>query len=100
MLTGFPESAIINVPNSVANDLLKAAEVLPLYDNKDFYSVPLQTFVTNTLRYRCPASFEWVVSHINERVAHSTCVVQCDLPLARANIQINATGHMRRMFKA
>ena len=41
MLTGFPESAIINVPNSVANDLLKAAEVLPLYDNKDFYSVPL-----------------------------------------------------------
>jgi hypothetical protein len=70
MLTGFPESAIINVPNSVANDLLKAAEVLPLYDNKDFYSVPLQTFVTNTLRYRCPASFEWVVSHINERVAH------------------------------
>lgn len=70
MLTGFPESAIITVPNSVANDLLKAAEVLPLYDNKDFYSVPLQTFVTNTLRYRCPNSFEWVVSHIKERVAH------------------------------
>jgi hypothetical protein len=76
MIKGFPDSGIITVPDTIASDLLNAAEVLPLYDNKDFYSVPLQTLLTNTLRYRAPDSFEWVVSRIKERV---TCWPYCVL---------------------
>lgn len=69
MLTGFPESGIITVPNTLASDLLNAAEELPLYDNKDFYSITLQTMVADTISYRCPDGFEWVVGRIKEAVA-------------------------------
>ena len=69
MLTSFPDSGIINVSGSLANDLLKAAEYLPLYDNKDYYSPALQTLVADSIRERCNDGFGWIVDRINERVA-------------------------------
>jgi hypothetical protein len=68
MLTPFPDSGIINVPGSLANDLLRAAESLPLYDNKDFYSTTLQTLVADSIRERCSQGFDWIVGRITETV--------------------------------
>jgi len=69
MLAPFPDSAIIDVPRSLASDLLKAAEDLPLYDNKDFYSVTLQSLVADTIREKCLSSFDWITGRISEGVA-------------------------------
>ncbi|HWF88238.1 MAG TPA: TauD/TfdA family dioxygenase [Pyrinomonadaceae bacterium] len=69
MLAPFPDSAIINVPGTVASDLLRAAETLPLYDNKDFYSIMLQSLVADTVRENCPSSFDWLTGMIAEGVA-------------------------------
>ena len=69
MLTSFPDSGIINVPPSLANDLMRAAEALPLYDKKDFYALTLQTLVADTIRESCPDGFEWLTGRIGEGVA-------------------------------
>jgi Taurine catabolism dioxygenase TauD, TfdA family len=68
VLTPFPESAIISVPRALANDLLKSAEDLPVYDNKDFYSKTLQTLISDSIRESCSDHFEWIVGRIKERV--------------------------------
>ena len=68
MLTPFPNSGIIVVPSALASDLLKAAEDLPLYDNKDFYSTALQTLIADSIRERCGDAFEWITGRINETV--------------------------------
>jgi hypothetical protein len=69
MLAPFPESAIINVPGTIASDLLRSAETLPLYDNKDFYSIVLQSLVAETVRENCPHSFDWLTGMIGEGIA-------------------------------
>ena len=69
MLAPFPDSAIINVPRTVANDLLRGAETLPLYDNKDFYSLMLQSLVADTVRENCRDSFDWLTGMIGEGIA-------------------------------
>jgi len=50
MLASLPDSAKITVAPSLARDLLKAADRLPPFDNKEFYSTELQTFVHEALR--------------------------------------------------
>ena len=69
MLAPFPDSAIINVPPTVANALRAAAEDLPLYDNKDYYSKALQSLVADTVREKCTDAFDWLVDRINEGIA-------------------------------
>jgi len=69
MITPFPETAIIEVEPALAGDLLKATERLPLYDNKEFYSSTLQTFVHDSVREACPDGFDWIVGKLKERVA-------------------------------
>src|SRR5690242_11713162 len=69
MLAPFPNSAIINVPGTVATDLLRAAEALPLYDKNDFYSITLQSLVADTLHEECRHSFEWLIGTIAEGLA-------------------------------
>ena len=69
MLAPFPDSAIIDVPPTVANALLAAAEDLPLYDNKDYYSKALQSLVADTVRGKCTDAFDWLVARINEGIA-------------------------------
>ena len=50
MLSSLPDSAKVTVEPSLAGALRKAAESLPLYDNKEFYSSELQTMVLDALR--------------------------------------------------
>lgn len=68
MLAVFPEAAKINVAPAVARELLRAAESLPLYDNKEFYSTALQTQVFKRIRESCAEGFDSVVNQIKERI--------------------------------
>jgi hypothetical protein len=86
MLAPFPDSAIINVPGTAASDLLRAAEDLPLYDNKDFYSVMLQSLVADVIHEKCRNSFEWLTGTIGEKVARRPyCVLVRGLRFDKGN---------------
>jgi hypothetical protein len=69
MLTPFPETGRIAVPPALARELLKGAERLPLYDNKEFYAPALQSLVLERVREACPDGFEWLVGSVKERLA-------------------------------
>jgi hypothetical protein len=69
MLTPFPDAARFDIPPTLARELLKGAERLPLYENKDFYSPDLQAFVYSSVREAYPDDFDWIVNQIKERVA-------------------------------
>jgi hypothetical protein len=69
MLLPFPETGKIEVPSELAHKLLKAAESLPLYDNKEFYSPTLQLDVLNRIREACLDGFDWLTGLIRERIA-------------------------------
>jgi hypothetical protein len=49
--------------------LLAAAERLPRYDNREFYSDELQAHVLKSVRERCPESFDALISEIRTRLA-------------------------------
>jgi len=68
MLAPFPESHRVQVPESLACELSLAAERLPLYDNKEFYSVELQQFVHDSIREANRESFDGLVDSIKERL--------------------------------
>lgn len=65
----FPDTGRIHVSSALACELLKGAESLPLYDNKEFYSPALQALVRDHIRQTCPDGFDWLVSAIKERIA-------------------------------
>jgi hypothetical protein len=69
MCAPFPDTARMDVPPSLANAMLKRAELLPLYDNKEFYSTDLQALVHQSVRGADPEGFDWLVGAINERVS-------------------------------
>lgn len=68
MLTPFPETGMIAVPPASARELLKGAERLPLYDNKDFYSTALQSLVLDGVRQASPEGFDQLVGMVGERL--------------------------------
>ena len=67
MLATLPESAKIKVEPSLARDLLNAAERLPQFDNKEFYSPELQTMVHQALR-EDTKGLDSLTSEIQERL--------------------------------
>jgi hypothetical protein len=69
MLAPFPDTGRIDVSSALARELLKSAERLPLYDNKEFYSPALQALVLDRVREACPDGFDWLVSLLKERIA-------------------------------
>ena len=69
MLAPFPDSGRINVSSALASQLLKGAESLPLYDNREFYSPALQELVYNGVREACSDGFDWLVGLTKERMA-------------------------------
>jgi hypothetical protein len=69
MLAPFPETHRILVAESLARELLLAAERLPLYDNKEFYSVELQQFVHDSIREANHEAFDDLIYSIKERLA-------------------------------
>jgi Taurine catabolism dioxygenase TauD, TfdA family len=68
MLAPFPESQKLQVPHSLSRELSLAAVRLPLYDNKEFYSVELQQFVHGSIREANPDGFDELVDSIEERL--------------------------------
>ncbi|MCI0590686.1 MAG: TauD/TfdA family dioxygenase [Gammaproteobacteria bacterium] len=86
MLTPFPETGRIEAPLALASDLLKAAECLPLYDNKEFYSTALQSLVRDRIREACPDGFAWLIAQISERIARwPYCVLVHGLRFDKGN---------------
>jgi hypothetical protein len=69
MLAPFPDKAIIDIPLTLARELLAGAERLPQYDNKEFYSPTLQAQVHDRVREAYPEGFDGVVGLIKERMA-------------------------------
>src|SRR5262245_48196496 len=65
----FPDSARVNVSNGLARDLLHAAERLPNYDNREFYSTSLQTSVLGDVRAAAPDAFDDLINQIKARLA-------------------------------
>ena len=68
-MTSFPDSARVNVSETLARDLLRAAESLPNYDNREFYSTALQTSVLEEARSAAPESFDSLIIEIKARLA-------------------------------
>lgn len=69
MATAFPDAARIDVSANLAEGLLNAAERLPQYANKDFYSTDLQTLASTRVREACQDGFDWIVNMVTERIA-------------------------------
>lgn len=69
MATAFPDAARIDVSANLAAELLKGAERLPRYANKDFYAPDLQTQVSNRVREACPDGFDCIVGLVEEKIA-------------------------------
>lgn len=69
MFAPFPDTGRIDVSSTLARELLKGAESLPQYDNKEFYSPALQTLVRDHVREASPDGFDWLVSATRERIA-------------------------------
>ena len=69
MLAPFPDSGRIDISSALARELLKGAERLPLYDNKEFYSPALQTLIRNRVREACPDGFDSLTNLVKERIA-------------------------------
>jgi hypothetical protein len=69
MFAPFPDTARINIPSTLADELLKGAERLPRYENKDFFAPELQALVHSSVREANPDGFDWIVNLIKERIA-------------------------------
>src|SRR5689334_17618276 len=68
MLASLPERAKIKIRPSLARGLRKAAERLPRYDNREFYSTELQTMVYGALREESEGLDE-LTHEINKRLS-------------------------------
>ena len=68
-MISFPDKARVNVDDKLARDLLRAAESLPNYDNREFYSTSLQVSVLETIRAAAPDGFDSLINQINQRLA-------------------------------
>ena len=70
MLAQFPAiGRVEDVSPTLASELLRAAERLPLYDNKEFYSTALQAQVLDSIRESCPDGFDSLIALIKDRIA-------------------------------
>jgi hypothetical protein len=70
MLAQFPaRGKVDDVSPTLAGELLRAAERLPLYDNREFYSTALQSQVLNSIRESCPDGFDSLIALIKNRIA-------------------------------
>jgi hypothetical protein len=65
----FPDTARVNVTDTLARDLLHAAESLPSYDNREFYSTLLQASVLECVRAAAPDAFDSLINRIRDRLA-------------------------------
>ena len=66
----FPETAKVNVSPTVAHAIRAAADQLPQYDNREFYSTDLQTYVMENVRQTSPHAFDDLTGEVKQRLAH------------------------------
>jgi Taurine catabolism dioxygenase TauD, TfdA family len=78
MFATLSDTARINVSSGLADELLKGAERLPQYDNREFYSPALQLSVRDALRAVAPDGFDWLIRSIKERIARRPYCVLVD----------------------
>lgn len=84
MLAPLPESARVKVSASLARELLDAAERLPRYDNKEFYSPELQSLVHESLRE--VSGFDALIEQLEQRLRQSPyCVLVGGLSFDEGN---------------
>lgn len=69
-VVNLPDAAKVSIEPTVASELLAAAERLPRYDNREFYSNELQVQVCEAVREGCPEAFDRIISEIKKRLAH------------------------------
>lgn len=69
MLAPFPETGRVSVPAALARELLRAAESLPAYDNRDFYSFDLQEQVRDGVRAAAPEGFDRLADEVRQRLS-------------------------------
>lgn len=69
MLAPFPDTGRIDISSALAYELLKGAERLPVYENKEFYAPALQSLVLDSVREACPDGFDCLVDLVKERIA-------------------------------
>jgi len=62
----FPNTARLKINPMVARELFAAAEALPRYENRKFYSSELQGHVSDSVRSVWPGGFDEIVSEIKE----------------------------------
>ena len=67
-MLAFPATNRVDVSKPLATNLLGAAERLPVYDNKEFYSTTLQTFVHDSIRSSNPDAFDELIDSIKRRL--------------------------------
>lgn len=85
MLASLPDSARVTVEPSLAGALREAAESLPLYDNKEFYSPALQTMVLDTLREETD-ELDSLIEQIEQRLKRRPyCVLVSGLSFDEGN---------------
>jgi hypothetical protein len=63
-----PDSAKVNVSHALARDLHDAAQRLPHYDNREFYSTSLQISVLEKIRAVSPDAFDSLIDEIKARL--------------------------------
>jgi alpha-ketoglutarate-dependent taurine dioxygenase len=86
VLAPLPITSRVEVPHALAGELLKAAERLPLYDNKEFYSPALQTLVRDSVREACTEGFDWLTQEVAERMTlRPYCVLLSGLRFDEGN---------------
>ena len=66
----FPESAKVNVSPTFSRAIRVAADQLPDYDNREFYSTDLQTQVLESVRQTSPDAFDDLTHEIKQRLTH------------------------------
>lgn len=65
----FPDRNRITVQDPLASELLRAAERLPLYDNKEFYSTALQQSILDSVRSNNEDAFDELVGSVKAKLA-------------------------------
>src|SRR5437764_79332 len=63
-----PDSAQIDVSPLLARSLLKRAESLPPYDNREFYSTAVQDFVLDSVRKESADGFDELIGQVRARI--------------------------------
>jgi hypothetical protein len=68
-MISFPEKSTVRVSETLARELLRAAESLPQYDNREFYSTSLQVSVLAGVRAAAQDAFDSLIDDLKQRLA-------------------------------